>query len=124
MTPYVPPAMDEIVYAFLKTQFFIPGLGCWGDSGIRREGPRKSFWGRGELSGQAGSLLPPEKFSRMLISLLSPLGSAGSVLHAVCDGADTLPCHVPIVPSSSGHSRKFVGLGRLRSTSEHNYLLL
>lgn len=40
----------------------------------------------------------PQKFSGMLISLLSPLGSAGSVLHAVFDGADTLPCHVPISP--------------------------
>lgn len=65
----------------------------------------------------------PQKFSRRLISLLFPLWSASSVLHAVCDGADTLSCHASIAPSSSGHSRKFVGLGRLRSKSGHHYLL-
>lgn len=31
-------------------------------------------------------------------SILLPLQSAISVLHAVCDGADTLSCHAPIAP--------------------------
>lgn len=38
----------------------MPGLGRWDDSGILRGGPRKSCWGRGELSEQAGFLFPPE----------------------------------------------------------------
>lgn len=41
----------------------------------------------------------PQKFSRRLISLLFPLWSASSVLHAVCDGADTLSCHASIAPA-------------------------
>lgn len=68
------------------------------------------------VSSQVGFLLSPD-IPQNVGSLPSPLWRASFVCQAVCDGVDTPSCHAPLAPSSPGHSRKLVGLGRLRTKS-------